>query len=483
MEENNNNSNVEVAETINPSGKNQLKIIVSVSIVAVLILVLIGIAAVAGVFGSRKKLLINAVGNALAQSAEAVGKVWDFNEYREMFADEKFSVEADFSVGEGVQAAMNISRNEDISGATIDIGYYGSSLFTADLYADKKEILIGAPKLTDTVFYVDRENLDEDIEWFGRTYDLDSDVIDALKSYNEESQRDAKVYEELGEAAGKLTGAFVEMYDEMEVEKAESKNLKVDGEEQSCKGYTLTISDSQLQRLLDVFGEVYESNEVFRFYVDGMLGASYGYDSQEGFLEDYDPRGIFSGLGEKIEEEQEQILITFYLYRKNLARLSVELWDGVSVQWNVYGGNFPLENTDFTVTNGNKTSVYSRTGSREKDIYKAEYKVEYDDSEMTVSLEYYTAQGGFELEMNSDYGLYALTYLIEGEIDRKVPGSELSVSIDTFEMNDRELLAGDITFYNEVGEIIKPEGTKRNIMRMTQSDWYAVLWEIAGNLY
>lgn len=32
-------------------------------------------------------------------------------------------------------------------------------------------------------------------------------------------------------------------------------------------------------------------------------------------------------------------------------------------------------------------------------------------------------------------------------------------------------------------EITKPEGEKRNIMRMTQADWYKILFEIAGNLY
>ena len=51
------------------------------------------------------------------------------------------------------------------------------------------------------------------------------------------------------------------------------------------------------------------------------------------------------------------------------------------------------------------------------------------------------------------------------------------------EMNDTELLAGDITFSDEAGEITKPEGERRNIMRMTQADWYKILFEIAGNLY
>ena len=73
--------------------------------------------------------------------------------------------------------------------------------------------------------------------------------------------------------------------------------------------------------------------------------------------------------------------------------------------------------------------------------------------------------------------------LLEGEIERTVPGSELTLSIDTFEMNDTELLAGDITFSDEAGEITKPEGERRNIMRMTQADWYKILFEIAGNLY
>ena len=92
-------------------------------------------------------------------------------------------------------------------------------------------------------------------------------------------------------------------------------------------------------------------------------------------------------------------------------------------------------------------------------------------------------QGKGRYGINVGYGLYTLDYLMQGEIEKTVPGSELTLRIDTFEMNGTEFLAGDITFSDEVGEIAKPEGEKRNIMRMTQGDWYGILMEIAGNLY
>lgn len=493
MEERNNDnvleempvSSPEITQETGSPNKGRLKIIIPVAIVAVLLVVLLGIAAVAGLFGNKKKLLINAVANVFNQSAGAVGEVWAFDEYRDMFAGDKLSMEADFSLGEGVELAMDISKNEDISGASIDVGYYGSSLFQADLYADKEEILIGAPALTETVFYVDRENLDEDMEWFIKEYGLDDEVAGILRSYNEESRKNTEVYEELGQAVGKLTGAFAEMYDEMKVEKADSRNLKVDGEGRSCKGYTLTISDEQLIRLIDVAQETYESNEAFQLYVDSLLAASYGYVSPEEFRRDYeyDLGELLSDLGDTIVEEQREVVITFYVYRKNLAYLKAEFWEGISVEWNVYGGNFPLENTKLVMTDGYETNVYSREGSLEGNLYKAGYQMDYDGDTMEVSLEYDMEKGDLELKISAGYGLYTLDYLLEGEIDRTVPGSELTLSIDTFEMNDTELLAGDITFSDEAGEITKPEGERRNIMRMTQADWYKIAFEIAGNLY
>ncbi len=321
------------------------------------------------------------------------------------------------------------------------------------------------------------------MEWFIEEYELDDEIAGILKSYNEGSRMDSEFYEEMGKATGKLTGAFMEMYDEMKVEKAESKNLMVDGEGRSCKGYTLTISGEQIQRLLDVLVETYESNEVFRLYVDNLFIAGFGYTSRAELLEYFDPAVLLSDLADDIGENREEVVITFHVYRNNLARLAAEFWDGISVEWNIYGGNFPLENTKLTITDGYETNEYIRTGSQEGDLYKAEYQMDYDGGEIEFCLEYDREKGDLEYGINVGYGLYTLDYLMQGEIEKTVPGSELTLRIDTFEMNGTEFLAGDITFSDEVGEIAKPEGEKRNIMRMTQGDWYGILMEIAGNLY
>ncbi|MCM1134330.1 MAG: hypothetical protein NC400_02035 [Clostridium sp.] len=463
--------------------KKQFKIWIPAAVLAALILALVGIAAAAGLFGGKKRLLINAVGNVVSQSLDAIGEVWGLNEYEDLFADGQLSMEANFQIGNGVEASMDISKDGDISGAAVDVGYSGSSLFQADLYIDKEEILLGAPKLTDTVFYVDRTNLEEDIEWLIEEYGLEADVADALKSLNEESRKDSNMHKELGEAMRRLVGAFSETYDKTKVEKIASKSLEVDGEERSCKGYSLTITTEQIQELSALVREFYGSNEAFQLYVDGMLSAFYGYSSQEEFLETYNPDELLADFENEIGEQGRQVTMTFYVYRKNLAKLLADLGDGITAEWNVYGGNFPLENTEIILTDGDEIRAYSRNGSRENAIYKAEYRMESDEDKTQLKLEYDTEKGGFNMEMSTDYGLYTLDYLLEGELDKAAPGSKLTVSIDTLEMNDTELLSGDITFSDEVGEIKKPEGEKRNVLRMERKDWYGLLLEISGNLY
>ena len=64
-----------------------------------------------------------------------------------------------------------------------------------------------------------------------------------------------------------------------------------------------------------------------------------------------------------------------------------------------------------------------------------------------------------------------------------MPGSEYFITIDTFKVDGEEIFYGDITVSNECGEIEVPEGDLRNALKMTEDDWYEILYEIAYSLY
>ncbi len=458
--------------------KDIIKFVIPAAVCVVLVVIVACVAFATGVLGNKSDVVVKAMTKAFADSMEAMGDAWKIDGYENMFEDGQAYIEAELTAVDSVQVGMEINARQELYNAHMDIGYYGFSFLEADLYVDEDEILLGAPNLIDKVFFVDRTTFDEDIERLALEYDLEEEIVEGLKALNMGSKDTGNTNEELESAGKEIRDAVLDMMKETEVRKTDSKKLTVDGKARSCKGYVLTIAGNQAADVVLTCRDVYEGNESFRNYVNQMIMGMEGYASVEEMLEYDDPSKILEGWADELVKEGDTD-IEFYIYKDVLAQIYCKDKD-VVFEWNMEGGNFPLENMELSLSSDSTEFSLIRTGSMEGDKYLADYELDADGDESTLSIEKSKRDGDFRFELTDYYD----EVLLEGGVREDKPGVEFTIEIDTLELDGEELLRGDILFSNAYEEeIVKPEGEKVNVMELTEDDWYDILWDISENLY
>lgn len=461
---------------------SSVRFIIPAAVFIALVVILVSVAAVTGMFSDRKKIITQAFTNTFAKSTEAVGKVWQMDEYTDIFADGQYAVDMDFNFDGYLQLEMQFDINKDVYGALFDVGYFGSSLLQAELYVDERELLFAMPYyIGDYVFYVDRDSVNEDVQNLIRNGLLDEETADYIRTLNEGSRNVDFQDEELKRGFIELAENVAHIFQTMEVEKAESKSLTIEGKTKKCKGYVVTLTGKHLSDYFLGIKEVYEKNEAFRNYCNESAALGAGFASTEDFLSVYDPAGLLEEYAQEIDTQKE-IEIYFYIDKKALAQVYTEFGEGNSyleLEWNIYGGNFPLENTEFILSDGIEEIVLSRKGSMDKNSYEAEYEMKMDGQGMIVALEYDKTRGDFQVNAGFDDGFYLTTLLLEGEIDMS---KELAVYLDNFEIDEEEILTGEIIFYDKPRKFEKPEGERLDILKMSIEEWEEIIEEILYNM-
>ena len=461
-----------------------IKIIIPAAVLVILVGLLVGVALATGVIGSKRKTIMKAVAYTFSQSNKAIGDVWEMKDYKGMFENKQMSMTADLNFGREAGIELQVDADKETVGGYLDIKYYGMSMAEADYYFDNEEMMLCIPGITDYVFYVDRRTIEEDIKGLIEEFDLDRSWEDYAKTLNEDSQNSALIEEGMLQAGEEFAAAIRNLFDGIQVSKTQNKKLTVDGSERSCKGYAVTITGEQLAGLVRKYIEIYERNEAFENYFNDLMAYGMGFDSREEFLKYNDIPEMFEELAVKIEES-DPFVMEFYIYKKALAQIYFDAGDGEYLQWDIEGGNFPLENMNLEIYTGSDTYNLTRSGSYDsgKNIYEAEYKITSDampDYEfMRFGVEYNKKKGDFKFDLMFDY----TEFVLEGDIDKIKPGSELSIGIDTFEVDGEEVMSGDIYLSNECGEIVKPEGERVNVLKLTEDEWYEILWEMSESLY
>lgn len=447
---------------------NAAKFIIPAAIGVALALILLIVAVATGSLGKNpRKTLANAVDKTFALSGDALKETWQVDEYADMFKDEQMHIDADVDLSGLGTMEIQIDRDKERYGMLMDIGYYGFSLFEANLYMDEEEMRLGIPEAIDYVLYVDFATFDEDIETFIENYDIDDDVADGLRALGEELQNmgaadDAEGAETMEEANEQFKDALRSMCTGAKFTETGSKNLTVNDRESKCKGYVVTIADTKIAEFLSDYKEIYENNKAFRDYLNRLMTSSMGFEvDSELVLEALD---VLSD--ECLEEGDFQIY--FYVYDDVLAQVFFEYGE-IFFEWNICGGNFPLENTDLTFAYGSDELVIKRSGSLDGADYEAEYQISENGEDLMLTVELDKEDGDFQVELEEDY---YLSILLKGKIENTVPGSEYAIIIDTLKVNDEEFLYGNITVSNECEEIKIPEGNLRNILKMDEDDWY-----------
>lgn len=460
---------------------NALKFIIPIVVLLVLVAILAGVALATGILGggNGKKEVTSALMTTFTESGDALKEVWNIDGYEGMFDNKQMSIDADLTVADEVGLEVQYNKDDQISGMYMDVSYLGSSMVEAVLYMDEEEVSLGLPNLIDYVFYVDRTTLEEDIQNLVDNGMIDEETAESIITLNQGSQDLSGAEDEIEQGGQDILNAIKDIYNEAEVEKADSKTLEVNGEDQDCKGYVITITAQQLSDFFLAYKEVYEENEAFRNYVNQLVAMELGYDSVEEFLEYEDPAEEFQNLADEALESEYELTVYFYLYDGVVAQIYVEEDEDNYLEWNIKGGNFPLENTELILVIDGEEGTLSRSGSMEDDSYSAEYALDIAGEELYMDVEYDKSNGDFSIDI---YDYYS-DCVISGNIESTIPGSELVIEIDSFELDYEEILYGDITISNECGDIEKPEGDELNVMELSMDDWYEILEEIMYSMY
>lgn len=471
MEEMNNNENL-------GAKSNAVKFIIPIAVLLVLVIILVGVAVATGMIGggNGKKEVASALTATFTESGDALSEVWNIDEYKGMFEDKQMAVDADLTVADeiGLEIQYNVNETDQISGMNLDISYLGSSIVEAVLYMDEEEISLGFPYLTDYVFYVDRTTLEEDIQNLVDEGMMDEDIAESIVTLNQGSQDLHGTDEEIKQGTQDIIDAIKDIYNEAEMKKADSKTLEVDGEERSCKGYVINVTAQQIADFFLAYKEVYEENEAFRNYFNQLLVIEYGYDSVEELLDYLDPAEEFQNLADEVIESESEIAIYFYLHDGVVAQIYLEGDEDNYVEWNMKGGSFPLENMELIFVLDGEENILSRSGSLKDDSYNAEYLLDIAGEEISIDVEYDKSTGDFVIDIYDYYSYFTMS----GNIERTIPGSELAIEIDNFELDDEEILYGDITISNQCGSIEEPEGEELNALELTEDEWYDIIDEI-----
>lgn len=464
-----------------PQKKSSNKVIIGViaAIVALLLIVVL-VVIFGGLLQDDKKTVTDAVKDTFIESSDYIKDAWGIEQYEGMFKKAVYTVDAQLDLPDGMGIDMVLQSNMDVCGVYVDGSLAGSTFMTIQMYADDKEIAAALPGMVDYVFTINRETMADDIQNFVDMGFLDQESADEIVAFNEENEEklfsDQAAYDKF---LNDFWQACVAFYDKCEVKKGESGRYTVNGKEVDCKGYVLVITGENMAEFLDNIKTAYQENEE---YVEALFGV---YESA-GIEMSYDLDEFYDGIDELAQEcrdSEENAEIEFYLYDGKVARIYAEFDDGEYLEWNIEGGNFPLENTNIVI--GDKYDTYfeiERIGS-DGSKYRAEYKLGDEYETYVIDLSYSKEKGDFSLGVEEKLFSYEYSlFSVDGSFE-KSNETTIEINIDSFDVEEETILAGNITIQNTCDSVEKPEGEEKELLLLSEEELEEIIWEIAMSLY
>ena len=460
---------------------NTVKIVVGLLIVAViaLIAVIIFMFTRKGAGSDPKEIVEEALKETFEESGEYLADVWDLEQYEGMFEGNEFTLEADLDATGGIDINMLMQQKEDVIGFNIEAKSFGISI-GLDGYIDDREVRIALPGMLDYVFTVDRETLSEDIWNLVDEGMIDEETAEEIIALNEgQIQSDDLSVETAEKLGGAVLDSWTKFYDRASMEEMkDTKKLEVNGQDRDCKGYQLSITYGDAADFIEEIVDLYLENDEFKAVLDAELISS-GYSESD--LED-----IYDELNEEIDDflvdmrkdSEENIVIDFYLYDGKIAQVYTKV-DKTEIEWNVQGGNFPLENTSLTFSDRYSELELSRTGSMEKGEHRAEYVISDEYEEFVIDVRYEKETGDYYFDfLYDDDSILFMSGTLEKEDD-----STLVIVIDSFDIEEEYIFDGTITISGECDDINKPKGEEKEVFFMDEDDWDDIYFEILYSLY
>lgn len=376
------------------------------------------------------------------------------------------TVELELDMGNRSSIDIQMSKDRDIFGGYLSVGYLGSSIRVADYYLDSKELRVTVPMLSDSVFLIDRSTLNDDLDALVVKGQLDEETAESLKALNTGSAGAVEYQSEMDAANKKVLQMVVDLYDQLEVEKIESEEFLVNGKQQKCKGYRVKVNNDQIADFYLGVKKICEEEPEYAAYMKSVIESSAGI-SLSGEMGEEDSLGqTLQEVADYFREENYYVDADIYIYKDIVAHMQIDFAGKASAVWGVYGGDFPLENTELVISAKGSADAeeevfrLERGGSNEEDDYQAGYRIVFDGDETFLELQFQKDSGDFSLEFGDDYD----SILAEGNINKSGAGKEFVIGLDSLSYGGEEMLSGELSISGEAGEIEKPEGDTVNLL-------------------
>lgn len=471
LEENNETTNVPVSPIPkDPEKKSSNKVVIGVIAGIIVLLFAAALALIfSGLFKDNRKTVADALKATFSESGDYIQEAWGAERYEGMFEDHTYTVDAQINLQGGIGLDMVLQKNENCTGLYADGSLAGSSILEMQVYEDEEEIRLALPGMADCVFTVNKATFREDVQNWVDMGMLDQQTVDEIMELYDQGQNDemdSEVYEKLQK---EIIESCLTFFNKCEVKKGKSRKLTVDGKSVACDGYILAITGENLAEFAENLKAAYQENEES---VKSILSL---YDSMN---IEFDLEEIYASLDEIAESSrssEEEAEIEIYLYKGRAARIYMEIDEDDSIEWNIEGGNFPLENMDLVIEEEGETVFEIKRTGYERGGYHAEYELSDNYDTYMVELEYSKDSGEFSLELSErGYGDdYSILYTF-GSFE-KSGDSAIDISIDALDIYEKSILTGDITIENICGDIERPEGTEKNLFLLTDDEWLEIM--------
>lgn len=211
-----------------------------------------------------------------------------------------------------------------------------------------------------------------------------------------------------------IAAAFVQEFKELEFKEVKAKKFKVDQKDRECEGYRVRVDEKNIAHMLENAGE----------RISGKL-AEDARDNFEDMMDD---------LIDEVENDEDDMDITFYLYKGKLAAVIFEMSDYSEEEIHIefQGGDYRMQNMliadeyDGDVLAEISINIHEKGG-------KETIEIDLDGDEEAV-ITYDTKSGAVSLEYDTDWG----DYLIEGIYQHS--GSEASFALEEYEYDGESLM-------------------------------------------
>lgn len=403
--------------------------------------------------------------------------------------------------------------------ALVDLKLANTSIISANVYVDAKEVQVAVPKLFEAVLSVDYSD-SEFLNKLKESYLIEMagiapEDIEAIAESPLADMDFAAIMAAATEFQNKIMAMQADSFEELDYKKAGKEDVtSMEGEEITCKVYTADIPKEYIEEKLDLV--MAELMIYMRTVMDSFDFESMGIDTAEYEEMFTEMETEMDAAFDELFSNMENIKVTYYLYKKHIVKQQVTWTLGAGETESAEGEAaepaegeadttetaevgmleiiYPVEgsmydNLEFTMIlpiEGEETQKMHYVISTEntEEVYAIEYNATIEDENVVMAFTYEKVGGDYVALMSAE----GVSIEIEGAIGELELGKSFGVELDSIRVTEgdfsEEVEIGLSVYVKVLDSVIEPlaEETK-DVLTMTANDWNGLAMEIMMKIY